>query len=610
MPLPMSADGTLHAPLHVESTAGADELLALGFRMQERGEHELALEIFREAARVAPGYPRALLNVGNALQSLGRVDEAEQAYRSVVAIDPTFAYARFNLGMLLSMSARTTAAKHELVEALRSKPDLVEAHVLLADLLEGEGNLHEAEVHLRSALDLRPRYAGAAYNLALVLLRANKFEDAEHWFLLARDYDPAAAAGGLSDFCWELNYRADLSPEAIFREHVRIGRTIARQTGPMCREFPQREGHDRLRIGYVSADFRLHPAGLLIDQVLALHDRSSFATYCYSNNEHADDVTRSIQRSAGEWRSISALDDDAAETLIRHDSIDVLVDLSGHSRGSRLAVFARKAAPIQVTWAGYLNTSGLDAMDYRLCDRHTDPAGETESLHTETLVRLPYSQWCYRPMAEMDIPAGRPSDAGDGIVFGSFNQYRKIGDACLDLWCPILARLTHARLMIVDFDGARLRETLLDRLSARGVEPERVSILGRLSVEEYFRALGRVDIALDSFPYNGATTTLDALWMGTPVVAFRGDRGIARGTYSILQSLGLDELCAGTEDEYREINARLALDVSWRKSLSARLRPMLKQSPLMDGRQFVADLEAAYRFMWERSRSHMVAERR
>jgi predicted O-linked N-acetylglucosamine transferase (SPINDLY family) len=263
-----------------------------------------------------------------------------------------------------------------------------------------------------------------------------------------------------------------------------------------------------------------------------------------------------------------------------------------------------------VTWAGYLNTSGLDAMDYRLCDRHTDPTGETESLHTETLVRLPFSQWCYRPMAEVDMPAKRPSDAGDGIVFGSFNQYRKIGDACLDLWCPILARLTHARLTIVDFDATRLRKRLLDRLSARGVDAERVSILGRLSVAEYFRALGSVDIALDSFPYNGATTTLDSLWMGTPVAAFRGDRGIARGSYSILQSLGLDELCAATQDQYMEINTRLAVDASWRKSLSARLRSMLKQSPLMDARQFVADLEAAYRSMWEKSRSHVAAERR
>ena len=605
----MSADGTFHAPRQTESAAGADELLTLGFRMQERGEHELALEIYREAARVAPAYPRALLNVGNALQSLGRIDEAEEAYRGVVAIDPAFAYARFNLGMLLFVSARTIAAKHELYEALRSKPDLVEAHVLLADLLESEGNVQEAEVHLRSALDLRPRYAGAAYNLALVLLRANKFEDAEHWFLRAKEYDPAAAAGGLSDFCWELNYRADLSPEVIFREHRRIGRTITRQAGPMYGDFPRIAGRDRLRIGYVSADFRLHPAGLIIDQVLASHDRSSFVTYCYSNNEHADDVTRSIQRSAGEWRSISALDDDAVGTLIRQDAIDILVDLSGHSRGSRLAVFARKVAPIQVTWAGYLNTSGLDAMDYRLCDRHTDPVGETESLHTETLIRLPFSQWCYRPMAEVDAPAGRPTDAGDEVVFGSFNQYRKIGDACLDLWCPILARVTRARLTIIDFEAPWLRHTLLDRLSARGVAPERVSILGRLDVPEYFRTLGTVDIALDSFPYNGATTTLDSLWMGTPVVAFRGDRGIARGSYSIMQSLGLGELCARTQDEYVEINTRLARDASWRKFLSARLRPMLKQSPLMDGHQFVADLEAAYRSMWEKSRSQMAAER-
>jgi predicted O-linked N-acetylglucosamine transferase (SPINDLY family) len=248
-------------------------------------------------------------------------------------------------------------------------------------------------------------------------------------------------------------------------------------------------------------------------------------------------------------------------------------------------------------------------MDYRLCDRHTDPIGETESLYTEELVRLPFSQWCYRPMAEVDIPPMRPSDTADRIVFGSFNQYRKVGDACLDLWCPTLTRLPHAELRILDFDDARLTRTLLERLAARGIPACRVTVLGRLGVADYFRALGNVDIALDSFPYNGATTTLDALWMGTPVVALRGDRSIARGAYSIMQSAGLPELTATCVDDYFAINMRLAFDASWRKSLSARLRSTLIASPLMDSRHFACDLEAAYRSMWEKRRGQAAMER-
>jgi predicted O-linked N-acetylglucosamine transferase (SPINDLY family) len=379
----------------------------------------------------------------------------------------------------------------------------------------------------------------------------------------------------------------------------------------MHTDWPRSGGKSNLlRIGYVSADFRLHPAGLLMDQVLAFHDRKSFAIYCYSNNAFVDDVTRSIQASAGKWRSISALDDEAVGALIRQDGIDILVDLSGHTKGSRLGVFARKAAPIQVTWAGYLNTSGLAAMDYRLCDRHTDPYGEADFLHTEKLVRLPFSQWCYRPMAEVQTPGIRSSDNGNRIVFGSFNQYRKVGDACLDLWCQVLRRLPNAGLTVLDFDGQRLRRGLLDHFSTRGVAADRVTIVGRLGVDDYFRALGTVDIALDSFPYNGATTTLDALWMGTPVVALRGDRGIARGAYSIMQSLELPELCATSRDEYVDINMRLALDVAWRKSLSTSLRTVMKRSPLMNGQRFVRDLEAAYRSMWAKWRTKAAAESR
>jgi predicted O-linked N-acetylglucosamine transferase (SPINDLY family) len=594
----------------MEPTAAADELLALGFEMQDRGQHQLALEIYREAARIAPEYPRPALNIGNALQSLGRIDEAERAYREAVAIDPAFAFARFNLGVLLAGGGSVADAKQELLAALREQPDLVEAHVALADVLEAEGNLYDAAAHLRHALDLRPRYAGAAYNLALVLLGMNEFADAEHWFLRAREYDPAAAAGALSDFCWELNYRADLSPETIFREHLRIGRTIARLAGPEFRDWPRSDAHDRLRLGYVSADFRLHPVGLIIDQILRLHDRDAFATYCYSNNDFADDIARSIRQSCAQWRSIARLDDDAVADLIRQDEIDILVDLSAHSKGSRLPVFARKVAPVQVDWVGYLNTSGLSAMDYRLCDHHTDPVGETESLYTEELVRLPFSQWCYRPMAEVDVPASRPSDTAEKIVFGSFNQFRKVGDECLDLWCRILARLPHAELRILDFDGPRTTRTLLERLAARGIAPNRVTVLGRLSVSDYFRAVGGVDIALDTFPYNGATTTLDALWMGTPVVVLRGDRSIARGGYSIMQSVGLPELTTASVDDYVSVNTRLALDASWRKSLSADLRSTLIASPLMNGRQFVADVEAAFRSMWEKRQRRAATQSR
>jgi predicted O-linked N-acetylglucosamine transferase (SPINDLY family) len=233
-------------------------------------------------------------------------------------------------------------------------------------------------------------------------------------------------------------------------------------------------------------------------------------------------------------------------------------------------------------------------MDYRLCDRSTDPEGETDHLNVETLYRLPHSQWCYAPF--YDIPlVDRPRDK---VVFASFNQYTKISDPCLDLWCQILTRVPEASLAAYAIPAGKSQESLNTRLAARGIDPERVVIRDRLPVRDYLETIGTVGVALDTFPYNGATTTLDTLWMGVPVIALRGERSISRSSYSILCSMGASELIAETPEEYVELNVRLGHDAEWRRALRATLRDRLHASPLMDAAKFVADLEAGYRFMW------------
>jgi predicted O-linked N-acetylglucosamine transferase (SPINDLY family) len=239
-------------------------------------------------------------------------------------------------------------------------------------------------------------------------------------------------------------------------------------------------------------------------------------------------------------------------------------------------------------------------MDYRICDAHTDPPGETEHLHTERLIRMPYSQWCYLPWVEVPSVEIPHPDRPDAFVFGSFNQYSKISDACLELWSRVLAAVSYASLMILDVRDKEVRKVLLRRLERYRIDPARVSLRGREAVPSYFQAIGNVDIALDTIPYNGGTTTLDTLWMGVPVVALRGDRGIARSSYSILQSLGAQELIASDAEEYVDINSRLAASRQWRHRLRASLRDRLRASPLMDAPRFVSDLEAAYRAAWVR----------
>jgi protein O-GlcNAc transferase len=238
-------------------------------------------------------------------------------------------------------------------------------------------------------------------------------------------------------------------------------------------------------------------------------------------------------------------------------------------------------------------------MDYRITDPHTDPVGLTEHLHTERLVRMPHSQWCYFAWQEIELVATPHADRPDPVVFGSFNQSAKITDSCLALWSRVLARLPDSELIVFDVRRTGSANSLLARLKALGIDPARVRLRGREPVRDYFAAIGNVDIALDTYPYNGGTTSLDALWMGVPVVGLKGDRGIARGTYSILQSLGADELIARSADEYVVVNERLARDTRWRRHLRESLRSRLSRSPLMDARGFTAALEDRYRAMWQ-----------
>jgi predicted O-linked N-acetylglucosamine transferase (SPINDLY family) len=353
-----------------------------------------------------------------------------------------------------------------------------------------------------------------------------------------------------------------------------------------------------LRLAYVSGDFGPHPVAFFLRPILQHHDRSQFEVYCYSNSSQPNEIEPTLRARSDHWRTIAGLDDTRVIDQIRSDRIDILVDLSGHTNRGRLPVFARHPAPVQATWLGYLNTTGLPAMDYRITDAHTDPIGMTEHLHAERLVRMPHSQWCYFAWEEV-APIARPhADRPDAIVFGSFNQYAKITDASLALWSRILAQLPGAEVVVFDVRQARSAHVLLARMQAHGIDAGRVKLRGREPVRDYFAAIGNVDVALDTIPYNGATTTLDALWMGVPVVGLRGDRGISRGTYSILRALRADELVARSADEYVALNVRLAREPGWRAHLRQSLRPRLAASPLMDPKGFTRDLEACYRQMW------------
>lgn len=348
-----------------------------------------------------------------------------------------------------------------------------------------------------------------------------------------------------------------------------------------------------MKIGYVSGDFRRHSVANFLLPVLENHDRSRFETYCYSNNPWDDEVTDRLKTASGQWRRISGLEDPEAAEQIARDGIDLLIDLSGHTAHNRLTLFARRPAPLQATWLGYPGSTGVEAIDYRLVDGVTDPSGDAD--YCEKLVRLQPGFLCYAPLDPAPAPAMRPT--GQPIRFGSFNNPAKLSRATLDLWGRLLKTVGEAELVLKGkpFADPETRRILLERFAERGIAEERIVLLEHIADPVgHMAAYGEIDIALDPFPYNGTTTTCEALWMGVPVIALLGDRHSGRVGASLLTRVGLEDLIAADASDYVRRAAGLAADGNRLAELRRTLRDRMAASPLCDGPGFTRRLEAAY----------------
>ena len=357
----------------------------------------------------------------------------------------------------------------------------------------------------------------------------------------------------------------------------------------------------RLRVGYVSNNFREHSVAFFVEALLASHDRSKVEIFCYADIMLADEFSGRLRRHSAQWRVITGQSDAQVAELIRQDAIDILVDLAGHTARNRLLVFARKPAPVQVTYLGYCNTTGLSAMDYRFTDALADSPGTTEHLHTEQLVRLPDCAWCYRPPDASPAVETPPVLRSGHITFGCFNARPKITGEMLALWARLLLEMPASSLLLknVGFGEPSARQHTRDLLAKAGIAPERVELVGRVpTLAGHLATYARVDIALDTFPYHGTTTTCEALWMGVPVITLAGRTHASRVGVSLLTTTGLPELVASSPDEYVKIAAALATDVPRLAALRTTLRTRMASSPLMDASRFARNVEAAYRQMW------------
>ena len=519
-------------------------------------------------------------------------------YRRALLRRPGNADAHNDLGVALCALRDFAGARLAFTDALALRADFVQAQVNLGQLLQAEfRDYRQATLHYRAAIALDPAHAQARNNLALSLYERGLVEQAVDCL---RDALQRAPDDGLAlEF---MLFMSNALPQRDlahwYAEHCRWGRQHV-DALPRFTHAPA-AAKLRLRVGYVSADLREHATAGFVRPVLSCHDTGAFEIFCYSNSDVADATTREMQHGAQHWRAISGMDDAQAAQLIHRDAIDILVDLSGHTLGNRLGVIARKPAPVQISYLGYLNTSGMQAVDYRITDASADPPGVSDPLHSEALLRLPQTQWCYQPPAEAPPLGPLPALRNGHITYGSFNHVAKLNDQVLSTWAEILRRLPDARLRVAalpDEDvGARIRATM----HRYGIDDARVSTLPRLARGEYWRALGEVDIALDPFPYTGGATTCDALWAGLPVVTLAGSFGFARSGASILSNAGLGELVAADEQEYVAIALRLAGSQPELAALRQGMRTRLSESPLLDAPRFVRSLEQLYRETWNR----------
>ena len=352
-----------------------------------------------------------------------------------------------------------------------------------------------------------------------------------------------------------------------------------------------------MRIGYVSPDFREHPVGRFLLPLLAHHNKASFEIFAYSNAIRSDGVTQKLQSHVDTWRDISTLSDAKAADQIRSDKIDILIDLTMHMAHNRLRLFALKPAPVQITWLAYCSSTGLDMMDFRISDPHLDPPGLDDSIYRERTIRLPETYWCYQPSITPLAITPLPALDRRQITFGCLNNFAKVSQPTLNTWIKLLHAVPASRLLLHAPPGEH-RTLLAEKLRHAGINPDRLHFAGKVPIAAYFQLYDQIDIALDTFPYAGGTTTCDALWMGVPVTTLAGKTAVGRGGVSILSNLNLTELVAESEEQYVRIAADLANDLSRLSELRSTLRSRMDQSVLTDAARFAKGMEAAYRQAW------------
>jgi len=580
----------------------AMELFNKATMLRNQGKSLEAITLYQTAIAANPSFAPAYNDLGILLVITNRLDEALVNFLNVVSLEPANFIGYSQAGNTLRLLKRFDYSAIYLRHAIAIDPNRAKLYLLLSQTLREQNQLSDAAAAIEHALRLQPDDTEALFTLARIHIEQGQVNDALALYerILQLNPNHIGASGGA---LFDMHYVPDFSSEDLLAAAKNfVERYAVRQSclpAPTNSADPQR----RLRVGYVSADFNGHPVGLFMELVMAHHDKSQYEIYCYYNNTKFDDFTARLQNCADYWRNISGKSDEELARQIRHDGIDLLIDLSGYTGKSRLLAFAHKPSPVQITWLGYCDTTGLNAIDYIIADRFVIPP-EFDNYFVEKVVRLPNAYLCFSPPKAKIEPAPSPALATGHVTFGCFNNPAKITDTVIACWSRLLQALPEAQLFLkyAAYGDAGVRRRYQNLFAQHGVTPERIRFDGFSSRNQYHLAYQEVDIGLDPFPFNGCATTLEALWMGIPVVTLRDKRHyryVNRMGETLLTNVGLGDCVTDGAGDYVAKAISMAADLPALAELRNTLRSRLLKSPVCDGAGFTRDLEAAYRRMWQ-----------
>jgi protein O-GlcNAc transferase len=617
-----------------------DEIAASARALRDARNWPAAIAQYHRALERQPQSAALLFELGDCYRQSGDMGGAIQAFERAVTLDPDLASAyrsaadaaltqaakpgipskaiadlkKFAAMYLVALARRQSHhgvagdPEASLREAVTLDAKSAPAYAALGALLEARGRYSEAEKSLRRAIALDAKLASAYVALGNTLQALGRDEERDAAYRRALAIDPSLRAvreSMLSRSLINLLYDSTTTPAQILAQHRDWGDQLideARKSFPATAPFANtREPERRLRVAYLSPDFRYHAVSFFFEPLLAHHDTSAFEVYCYAEIENPDFVTAALQQRGGVWRKTYGLDNAALRAQLRADRIDIAIDIAGHTGDSRLSAFAIKPAPVTATWLGYPATTGLATVDWRITDARADPPGQ-EAFHSEKLLRLPDSFLCYHFYGAVVPPVAPAPVASRGtITFGSFNNPAKLSPPTIAAWARILASVPGARLMLKSllFAEPSRRQQFLERFAAEGIVAERLELRElQPDIIDHLNSYAEIDIALDPFPYNGTTTTCEALWMGVPMVSLIGDHHAARVGFDLLSQVGLADFAAPDANAYIAKAIALASDLPQLGRLRQELRERMQASPLCDAPRFARAFESGLREMW------------